>query len=106
MHEEHCFIEAIECLSKRWSYSTDGAYCNFPDMSSPLEEEHFEGAEFSYGFPSDDSNTVLVSEAECSKQIHLACQKYLETHLQDASKIYRILANSSLQSSNPCLKLF
>ncbi len=66
MYSDGRFIKAIECIVNRWGYSTDGAYCNFPDENSPFDEEHFEGAEFSYGYPPKDEDTIVVSEAVCS----------------------------------------
>ncbi|NPX61853.1 ribonuclease toxin immunity protein CdiI, partial [Pseudomonas aeruginosa] len=46
-------------------------------ISRPL---HFEGVEFSYGYPPKDEDTIVVSEAVCSKFIRLACEKYLQRH--------------------------
>ncbi|MEV1470663.1 ribonuclease toxin immunity protein CdiI [Pseudomonas aeruginosa] len=72
-------------------YSTDGAYCNFPDENSPFDEEHFEGVEFSYGYPPKDEDTIVVSEAVCSKFIRLACEKYLQRHPEDTEKVKELL---------------
>ncbi len=36
MYSDGRFIKAIECIVNRWGYSTDGAYCNFPDENSPF----------------------------------------------------------------------
>ncbi|WP_241361022.1 ribonuclease toxin immunity protein CdiI, partial [Pseudomonas aeruginosa] len=43
MYDDGYFIEAVGYIVKRWGFSTDGAYCNFPDENSPFDEEHFEG---------------------------------------------------------------
>ncbi|WP_235577532.1 ribonuclease toxin immunity protein CdiI [Pseudomonas aeruginosa] len=76
---------------KRWGFSTDGAYCNFPDKNSLFEEEHFEGGEFAYGYPPKDEDVVIVSEAVCSEYIRLACEKYLQPHPEDSVKVRSIL---------------
>ncbi|EKL0662061.1 ribonuclease toxin immunity protein CdiI, partial [Pseudomonas aeruginosa] len=31
MYDDGYFIEAVGYIVKRWGFSTDGAYCNFPD---------------------------------------------------------------------------
>ncbi|HEJ2562086.1 TPA: hypothetical protein SL203_005985, partial [Pseudomonas aeruginosa] len=36
--------------------------------NSPFDEEHFEGVEFSYGYPPKDEDAIVVSEAVCSRQ--------------------------------------
>nr|WP_215807556.1 ribonuclease toxin immunity protein CdiI [Aeromonas jandaei] len=45
------FLDVIEHIVKRHGFNTDGAYCNFPDMNSYDESEHFEGVEFAVGYP-------------------------------------------------------
>ncbi|HBO6816741.1 ribonuclease toxin immunity protein CdiI [Pseudomonas aeruginosa] len=91
MYSDGRFIKAIECIVNRWGYSTDGAYCNFPDENSPFDDEHFEGVEFSYGYPPKDEDTIVVSEAVCSKFIRLACEKYLQRHPEDTEKVKELL---------------
>lgn len=36
MYHDGNFIKSLELLVKRWGFSTDGAYCNFPDLNSFL----------------------------------------------------------------------
>ncbi len=91
MYDDGYFIEAVGYIVKRWGFSTDGAYCNFPDENSPFDEEHFEGVEFSYGYPPKDEDTIVVSEAVCSKFIRLACEKYLQRHPEDTEKVKELL---------------
>ncbi|WP_447444560.1 ribonuclease toxin immunity protein CdiI [Pseudomonas aeruginosa] len=33
MYDDGYFIEAVGYIVKRWGFSTDGAYCNFPDVA-------------------------------------------------------------------------
>ena len=87
MYHDGRFIKALELIVKRWGCSTDGAYCNFPDLDSLSEEENFEGVEFSYGYPPGIENTVVVSEDVCAKYIRLACDKYWEFHPEDRTKV-------------------
>ncbi|MCC0562498.1 ribonuclease toxin immunity protein CdiI [Pseudomonas aeruginosa] len=54
-------------------------------------KEHFEGVEFSYGYPPKDEDTIVVSEAVCSKFIRLACEKYLQRHPEDTEKVKELL---------------
>ncbi|WP_256657134.1 ribonuclease toxin immunity protein CdiI [Pseudomonas sp. BCA13] len=72
-------------------FSTDGAYCNFPDENSPFNEENFEGVEFAYCYPPKDEDIVVVSEVVCSEYIRLACEKYLQHHPEDAEKVKELL---------------
>ena len=51
MYEDGDFIRAIELFANGGALNTDGAYCNFPDMDSYDESEHFEGVEFAMGYP-------------------------------------------------------
>ncbi|MBH3404649.1 ribonuclease toxin immunity protein CdiI [Pseudomonas glycinae] len=91
MYDDGRFIEAVGYIVKRWGFSVDGAYCNFPDESSPLDEEHFEGVEFSYGYPPSDEDTIVVSESVCTEYLRLACEKYLQLHPEDKAKIEELL---------------
>ncbi|WP_366631342.1 ribonuclease toxin immunity protein CdiI [Achromobacter ruhlandii] len=38
-----CLLDAIESVSKRWSFNVDGACCNFSDESRFFKEDHFDG---------------------------------------------------------------
>ncbi|HCG0462004.1 TPA: ribonuclease toxin immunity protein CdiI, partial [Pseudomonas aeruginosa] len=49
------------------------------------------GVEFSYGYPPKDEDTIVVSEAVCSKFIRLACEKYLQRHPEDTEKVKELL---------------
>lgn len=91
MYNDNYFIEAVGYIVKRWGFSTDGAYCNFPDLNSPFDEDHFEGVEFAYGYPPNEEDTVVVSESVCSDYIRVACEKYLQRHSEDAAKLKSIL---------------
>lgn len=91
MYSDGCFLEAVGYIAKRWGFGTDGAYCNFPDMSSLFSEEHFDGVEFSYGYPPGDEGTIVVSEAICYAYIRQACERYLQRHPEDAKKVKEIL---------------
>jgi len=51
MSSDRSFLEFIEHIVKKVGFNTDGAYCNFPDMNSYDESEHFEGVEFAVGYP-------------------------------------------------------
>lgn len=92
MYEDNKFIRAIELLSKRWTLNTDGSYCNFPDMNSFYEEEHFEGVEFAMGYPPTEEETVIVSEKICYDYVRLACERYIKLHPEDADIINKLLA--------------
>ncbi|MFV3329996.1 ribonuclease toxin immunity protein CdiI [Pseudomonas sp. NY15437] len=85
------FITSLELLVRKWGFSTDGACCNFPELDSLFEEEHFDGVEFAYGYPTRAEDTVVVSEADCSKYIRLACKKYVNLHPQDAIRANGLL---------------
>ncbi|WP_447755346.1 ribonuclease toxin immunity protein CdiI [Pseudomonas nicosulfuronedens] len=91
MYNDDCFLKAVGYIVKKLGFSTDGAYCNFPDMNSCFDEEHFEGVEFAYGYPPRDEDTVVVSESICSEYIRLACEKYLQCHPEDAAKVKELL---------------
>ncbi|EYU13209.1 ribonuclease toxin immunity protein CdiI [Photorhabdus aegyptia] len=86
------FYDVIENIIKRHGFSTDGAYCNFPDMNSFFEEEHFEGVEFTWGYPPEQAPTIIVSEATCFKYVKLACEKYLQLHPEDTEQVKSLLA--------------
>lgn len=92
MYEDGNFVDTIELLSRKWTLSTDGAYCNFPDMNSYDESEHFEGVEFAMGYPPTEDDTVIVSEEVCYQYVRLACEKYLKLHPEDTDVIKEILA--------------
>ncbi|WP_108097479.1 ribonuclease toxin immunity protein CdiI [Pseudomonas sp. GV071] len=91
MYNDGCFLEAIGYIVKKWGFSTDGACCNFPDMNSPFDEEHFDGVEFSYGFSLSTENTIIISDAVLSECIRLACEKYLRRHPEDLAKVKKLL---------------
>jgi len=93
MYNDDFFIEAVGYMVKRWGFSTDGAYCNFPDEDSSFDDEHFEGVEFAYGYPPTNSDAVVISETVCSEYIRLSCEKYLQRHPEDAAEIKKLLNN-------------
>ncbi|HFO6612835.1 TPA: ribonuclease toxin immunity protein CdiI, partial [Escherichia coli] len=74
------------------SYILDGIYCNFPDMNSYDESEHFEGVEFAVGYPPDEDDIVIVSEETCFEYVRLACEKYLQLHPEDTEKVNKLLS--------------
>lgn len=89
------FFEAIVNIVKKRGFSTDGAYCNFPDKNSPFDDGNFEGVEFAYGYPPTDEETVIVSDTVCSEYVRLACEKYLQRHPEDMKKIKEALKQLS-----------
>lgn len=92
MYEDNKFIEALELLTKKWTLNVDGAYCNFPDMDSYDESEHFEGVEFAMGYPPEVDDTVIISEETCYQYVRLACERYLKLHPEDTEKVSFLLA--------------
>lgn len=91
MYEDGYFLKAIGYLVERTSFHVDGAYCNFPDMNSCYEEEHFDGVEFAYGYPPEEDDTITVSEEVCFNYVRLACKKYLQLHPEDTDKVKTLL---------------
>lgn len=96
MYEDGKFLDTLELLSKKWTLNVDGAYCNFPDMESFDESEHFEGVEFAVGYPASEADTVIVSEETCYQYVRLACERYLLLHPEDTEKVNGLLAKLSL----------
>ncbi|MCA6222963.1 ribonuclease toxin immunity protein CdiI [Photorhabdus antumapuensis] len=92
MYSDNRLLEAIGYLIKKIGFSTDGAYCHFPDMNSYDEEDHFEGVQFIVGYPPTDEDTMTVSEEICYHYVRLACEKYLEFHPEDTTKVNELLA--------------
>jgi hypothetical protein len=92
MYDDDRFIEAAGYIVRRWGFSVDGAYCNFPDVNSPSEEDRFDGVEFSYGYPSSDADTIVVSEEVCMEYLRLACDKYLQRHPENKAEVDVLLS--------------
>ena len=92
MYEDGDFIETIELFSSGGSLNKDGAYCNFPDMNSYDESEHFEGVEFAVGYPPSEVESVIVSEETCYHYVRLACERYLKFHPEDTEKVNSLLS--------------
>lgn len=92
MSSDRSFLEFIEHIVKKVGFNTDGAYCNFPDMNSYDESEHFEGVEFAVGYPPSEAETVVVSEETCCFYVRLACERYLKLHPEDTEKVNSLLA--------------
>ena len=91
MYNDDVFLDAINNLTKKIGFSCDGAYCNFPDMDSCYEEEHFDGVEFAYGYSPEEDDTITVSEEVCFNYVRLACEKYLQLHPEDTDKVKILL---------------
>jgi hypothetical protein len=94
MYDDGRFIEAVECLVKGWGFSTDGAYCGFPDMNSYFDEDHFEGVRFSSGYILEEDVSVVVSDETFREYLKLACGKYLKFHSGDTEKVHKLLGCS------------
>ncbi|WP_353605272.1 ribonuclease toxin immunity protein CdiI [Enterobacter cancerogenus] len=92
MSSSRNFLEVIEHIVGQVGFNTDGAYCNFPDMNSFDESEHFEGVEFAVGYPPSEAETVIVSEEACYQYVRLACERYLKLHPADTQKVNSLLA--------------
>ena len=90
MYSDGNFIDAVERISRKWGFSTDGAYCRFPDMSGFDAEDHFEGVEFTYGILPNESS-VVVSENVCFEFVKLACEIYIYRHPESFSEIKEIV---------------
>ncbi|MGV7962062.1 ribonuclease toxin immunity protein CdiI [Photorhabdus tasmaniensis] len=92
MYGKECFLEVVENIIKKYGFGTDGAHCNFPDMNSYYEGDHFIGVKFIYGYsPDDDDPEVVVSEETCYHYVRLACEKYLKLHPEDTDKVNELL---------------
>jgi hypothetical protein len=91
VYEDNKFIEMLGLLAKKWTMNVDGAYCNFPDMNSYDDSEHFEGVEFAIGYPPTEDDTVIVTEEICYQYVRLACEKYLQLHPEDTGKVNELL---------------
>ncbi|RBL86189.1 hypothetical protein DDE05_12060 [Streptomyces cavourensis] len=85
------FIDAADRISRRWGFSTDGAYCRFPDMNSFDSDEHFEGVEFTYGISPNES-TIIVSDKVCVEFLKRACEIYISRHPEYSLKITEIIS--------------
>lgn len=94
MYNEGDFLGAIEYVLKGYGYKVNGAYCNFPDMNSPFEEEHFDGVEFSYGYLREYQGTVVVNCETFFEHVRQACDKYLERHPEDSEQVADLLSKS------------
>lgn len=92
MYEEGNFINCVESIVQKESFCVDGAYCNFPDMNSYYEEEHFVGVEFAYGYPAAEDETIIVSEEVCFNYVRMLCEIYLKVHSDKTEIIKRLLA--------------
>lgn len=92
MYSDNYFLDVVDSIIKGFGFNTDGAYCNFPDMNSYDESEHFEGVEFAIGYPPTEEDTVIVSEETCFHYVRLACKKYLKLHEEDTDKVNELLA--------------
>jgi len=92
IYDDGCFVEAIEYVAKKIGFSTDGAYCHFPDMDSPFEDEHFDGVEFAYGDRPEVKDTAVISEEIFFNYIRRACGKYVLLHPQDRERISNLLS--------------
>jgi hypothetical protein len=91
MYNDGRFIEAVEYLVKGWGFSTDGAYCSFPDMNSYFEEDHFEGVRFSSGYILEEDVSIIVSDEVFCEYLKLACDKYLRLHSGDIEEVRKLL---------------
>lgn len=96
IYNEGHFLDAVGNIINKESFTLDGIYCHFPDMSSHDEEDHFEGVEFAIGYPPSEDDTVIVSEDVCYQYVRLACEKYLKIHPENISKINELLRNLHL----------
>ena len=45
--------------------------------------------------PPKDEDTIVVSEAVCSDLIRLACERYLQCHPENSSKVKELLGKLS-----------
>lgn len=59
MYSDGCFLEAVGYIAKRWGFGTDGAYCNFPDMSSLLVKSILMGLSFPMDIPLETKARLL-----------------------------------------------
>lgn len=91
MSSDKNFLEVIEHIIIKVGFNTDGAYCNFPDMDSYDESEHFEGVEFAVGYPASEADTVIVSEEVCYQYVRLACERYLQLNPEDTERLNNLL---------------
>ncbi|KAA8707086.1 ribonuclease toxin immunity protein CdiI [Pseudomonas cannabina] len=81
------FLYGLSLMAEGVGFCFDETYFHFPDLESSSDELRFEGLMFGVF-----DGEVIVSEVDGYNLTRLACEKYLQHHPEDMSKINDLLA--------------
>ncbi|MCS3748622.1 hypothetical protein FHY18_004259 [Xanthomonas arboricola] len=91
IHSQGSLIEAASLLVKKWGFSTDGAYCRFPDENSLFEEDRFIGVEFCLDNFFTEDSVLIVSEREFFEFLAKSLEIYDRLHPSESAKVFPII---------------
>lgn len=80
------FLYGLSLMAEGVGFCFDETYFHFPDLESSGDELRFEGLMFGVF-----DEEVIVSEADGYNLARLACNKYLQLHPEDTSKVNELL---------------
>ncbi|MHC8310449.1 ribonuclease toxin immunity protein CdiI [Pseudomonas sp. GT1P32] len=81
------FLCGLSLLTDGIGFCFDEAYFHLPDLDGSDDELRFDGLMFGVF----DGETI-VSEADGYSLVRLACEKYLQLHPEDTTKVNELLA--------------
>jgi len=82
------FLWSLPFIIKKIGCGVNETYCSFPDLEDPDPKCHFEGIMFGVW-----EGEIIVSETVGFGYMRLACEKYIQLHPEDKTKVNELLAN-------------
>lgn len=87
--EQSHFIDALECVVKKWGITVDVAYCWFPRMQEPDPALHFVGIKFG-----EMDDEIVISEDDFVKHLIAACREFVKLRPQYHQRVKELLETS------------
>ncbi|MBV4481232.1 ribonuclease toxin immunity protein CdiI [Pseudomonas khavaziana] len=81
------FLCGLSLLADGVGFCFDEAYFHLPDLEGSDEELKFDGLMFGVF-----DGEVVVSETDGYRLVRLACEKYLQLHPEDITKVNELIA--------------
>ncbi|WP_115559425.1 MULTISPECIES: ribonuclease toxin immunity protein CdiI [Xanthomonas] len=94
IHSQGSLIEAAGLVVKRWGFSTDGAYCRFPDEKSLFEEDRFTGVEFCLSHFFAEDSVLIVSEREFFEFLANSLKIYEGLYPSESDKVFPLMGEA------------
>ncbi|MDU5476254.1 ribonuclease toxin immunity protein CdiI [Pantoea sp.] len=86
LHLQGKLLYGVDKIIKKCGFVINETYCHYPDLQDIDPDFHFEGIMFGVW-----EGEIIVPESIGFKYARIACEKYIQLHLEDTEKVNELL---------------